>query len=68
MNVPKLPDLSVEIFVDRQGDELTVNDEEMTVRVHEGTHKSEIQSKRKNNNLGPKIANCVFESLCPGPS
>ena len=113
VNLPKLPNFSAEILVHNEREELTVNDEEMTVSVIEGNHNSEIQSKtkkiesdisklidifnlpqyqkrilpsvesrkfsanlpvdnkdryRRMVHLGTKIVNCVFESLCPGPS
>ena len=48
MNIPTLPDFSAEILVDNKAvEELTVNDEEVTVSVIEGNHDSEIQSKTK---------------------
>ena len=47
VNLPKLPELTAEIFVNNDDDELTVNDEDMTVSVFEASHESEIQSKRK---------------------
>lgn len=51
MNIPKLPELSADIFVDKEGDELTTNDEDMSMSVNRATHKSEIKSKRKRFNL-----------------
>ena len=48
LNIPTLPDFSSEILVDNKAaEELTVNDEEVTVSVIEGNHDSEIQSKTK---------------------
>ena len=47
VNTPKLPEFSAEIFVDKVREELTVNDEEMTVSVIECNHNSEIQSRTK---------------------